>query len=58
MVVAGDATTELDTEAKRRSFELYRSSLKDLEIVTYDELFKKAEVLATLFNLKSSRKTT
>lgn len=58
VVVAGDAATELDTEAKRRSFELYRSSLKDLEIVTYDELFKKAEVLATLFNLNASRKTT
>lgn len=58
VVVAGDAATELDTEAKRRSFELYRSSLKDLEIVTYDELFKKAEVLATLFNLNAARKKT
>jgi len=58
VVVAGDAATELDTEVKRRSFELYRASLKDLEIVTYDELFKKAEVLATLFNLKAARKET
>jgi len=58
VVVAGDATTELDTEVKRRSFELYRASLKDLEVVTYDELFKKAEVLATLFNLKAARKET
>lgn len=58
VVVAGDAATELDTEVKRRSFELYRASLKDLEIVTYDELFKKAEVLATLFNLNAARKET
>lgn len=58
VVVAGDAATELDTEVKRRSFELYRASLKDLEIVTYDELFKKAEVLATLFNLNAARKKT
>ena len=55
VVVVGDAATELDTEVKRRSFELYRTSLKDLEIVTFDELFKKAEVLATLFNLKAIR---
>ena len=35
----------------RKSFELYRTSLRDVEIVTYDELFKKAETLGTLFNL-------
>jgi len=35
----------------RKSFELYRTSLRDVEIVTYDELFKKADTLATLFNL-------
>ncbi|MEW6426436.1 MAG: Shedu immune nuclease family protein [Thermodesulfobacteriota bacterium] len=58
VVVAGDAATELDTEVKRRSFELYRSAMKDVEIVTYDELFKKAEVLATLFNLNAARKKT
>lgn len=58
VVVAGDAANELDTEVKRRSFELYRASLKDLEIVTYDELFKKAEVLATLFNLNAARTET
>ncbi len=58
VVVAGDAASELDTEVKRRSFELYRASLKDVEIVTYDELFKKAEVLATLFNLNAKRNET
>lgn len=58
VVVVGDAETELNTEPKRRSFELFRASLKDVEIVTYDELFKKAEVLATLFNLNAVRKKT
>lgn len=51
MVILGNAEKELDTEKKRKSFELFRANLKDVEIVTYDELFKKAETLATLFNL-------
>ena len=51
LIVAGNAEKELDNEVKKRSFELYRSSLQGIEIITYDELFKKIEVLATLFNL-------
>lgn len=58
VVVAGNAAIELDTEEKRRSFELYRASLKDVEIITYDELFKKAEMLATLFNLIAKKVET
>jgi hypothetical protein len=46
--------SELDTEEKRRSFELYRSSLSNIDIVTFDELFRKMEYLAKLFNLVSS----
>jgi hypothetical protein len=30
---------------------LFRRNLKDVQIVTYDELFRKLEVLASLFNL-------
>ncbi len=52
VIIAGNAEKELDNEKKRKSFELFRTNLKDVEIVTFDELFKKAEVLATLFNLK------
>ncbi len=51
VVIAGNASTELDSEMKRKSFELFRTNLKDVEIVTFDELFKKAQTLATLFNL-------
>lgn len=42
---------ELDNGKKRRSFELFRSGLSDVEIVTFDELFLKIERLASLFNL-------
>ena len=52
VIIAGNAKKELNNDKKRKSFELFRTSLKDVEIVTFDELFKKAETLATLFNLK------
>ena len=38
-VLIGDADGEGMSEAQRRSFELFRRSLKDVEIQTYDELF-------------------
>jgi hypothetical protein len=53
VVIVGNYS-ELDTEEKRRSFELYRSSLSNIDIVTFDELFRKMEYLAKLFNLVSS----
>lgn len=58
IVVIGDATTELDDNVKRKSFELYRTSLKDVEVVTFDELFRKAEMLAKLFNIVAKRSET
>jgi hypothetical protein len=36
----------------KKSFELFRSSYRDVEIVSYDELFKKVELLAQLFHLQ------
>jgi hypothetical protein len=51
LIVAGNAGAELIDEKKRRSFELFRSSLHGVEVATYDELFRKMEVLASLFSL-------
>ena len=51
-VIIGNAEAELKDERSRRSFELFRTSLKDVEVVTYDELFRKIEILAELFRLK------
>jgi hypothetical protein len=51
IVIVGNYGEELKDELRRKSFELYRTNSRDVEIVTYDELFKKAETLATLFNL-------
>ena len=47
LVIAGN-TEQLNEEAQRRSFELFRNGLKDVQVVTYDELFDKIEVLVDL----------
>lgn len=51
VVVAGNGALELNTESKRAAFEMFRSNSRDVDIVTYDELFRKLEVLASLFSL-------
>lgn len=50
VVVIGNSKSELVDHNSRRSFELFRAAC-DVEIVTYDELFRKVEVLAQLFGL-------
>lgn len=47
IVIAGN-TDELNREDKLRSFELYRSNQSRVEVVTYDELFKKTKTLIDL----------
>ena len=51
VVIAGNGSVELSSEAKRAAFEMFRANSRDVEIVTYDELFRKLEVLASLFRL-------
>ncbi len=49
LVVAGHARRQLQTENHVRSFEMFRSSHKDVIVVTYDELFEKTrQLLQTL----------
>ena len=50
VVIVGNSA-ELETNEKKCSFELFRSSLSNVEIVTFDEVFRKIEHLASLFNL-------
>lgn len=52
VVIIGNAKKELDDDIKKKSFELYRGGLKDVEIITFDELFRKAVILAELFDLE------
>lgn len=45
LVVVGTFEDEITDQRRRKSFELFRSGLKDVEIVTYDEMFSKARHL-------------
>jgi len=45
LVISGNAREELDTDAKRRSFELGRSEFKDVQILTFDELVDSASTI-------------
>lgn len=42
VVIAGNASQELDSPDKRRSFELFRQQLASVDVLTFDELFEKA----------------
>jgi hypothetical protein len=55
VVIIGNGSVELDTDAKRDAFEMFRSNSRDVEVVTYDELFRKLEVLASLFSLTRAK---
>ncbi|WP_434685944.1 Shedu immune nuclease family protein [Pseudanabaena minima] len=48
IVIIGNAQIELTESRKRKSFELFRSGLSDIQIITYDELFGKVEFLVAL----------
>ena len=49
--LAGNFEAQITDEKQRRSFELFRSSLSGIEVITFDEFFKKLEHLADLFSL-------
>ena len=51
LVVIGN-TAQLDAEGKRESFEHFRRALRGTEIITFDELFRKVEVLLNLLEGK------
>lgn len=51
LVIVGNRDAELKDEKKRRSFEVFRSGLREVEILTFDEMFRKVSALARLFNL-------
>lgn len=48
LIVIGNAGIELDTEEKRQSFEAFRCQMRDIRIVTFDELFAKLRTSAKL----------
>ena len=47
VVIIGN-TSELDSPEKRKAFELYRNNLKDVQVVTFDELYGKVSSVIRL----------
>jgi hypothetical protein len=47
VVIAGD-TTQIGSDEQRKSFELFRRGLKDVQVVTFDEVFGQARALLEL----------
>lgn len=45
VVIIGHARNELKEKEKRKSFELFRRQLSDVEVITYDELFERTKRL-------------
>jgi hypothetical protein len=48
VVIAGDLQVAAFTGPERRSFEIFRASLKDVSVITFDELFDGIHQLAAL----------
>ncbi len=51
VIIIGNYEKELADARKKTSFELFRTSLAGIDVITFDEFFKKIEHLAGLFNL-------
>ncbi|MGV9010563.1 Shedu immune nuclease family protein [Brevundimonas sp.] len=51
IIVIGNYAGQLSDPKKRDSFEHFRSALNGIDVITFDELFKKVEDLAQLFNI-------
>jgi len=49
LVIAGDSKNELDNKVKIKAFEIFRNDLRNVEIVTYDELKIKIDLLLEIF---------
>lgn len=56
VLIIGDSDSDLRDPNKRKAFEMFRANLKDVEVVTYDEVFRKLEILANLFGLVRQKK--
>lgn len=49
VVILGNATSQLQAEARRKSFELFRGQFPRVRVITFDELFAKTEQLVSVF---------
>jgi hypothetical protein len=52
ILIIGNFSTEIDSEEKRFSFESFRGELKNVEVITYDELFARIEHFTNIIENK------
>lgn len=48
LLIAGNTQAQLDSRSKTKSFELFRRGLSGVEVITYDELFRKVKTMIDL----------
>lgn len=58
VVISGNFQREMTTEEKVKSFELFRSHLQGVNVITYDELFGKVGLLIDLMEGRVTAKTS
>jgi hypothetical protein len=56
VVLAGNYGGELASDDKSRCFELYRSSLNGVSVITYDELFSRLQKISMFYAESVSQK--
>jgi len=49
LLIVGNQKKEIINKNLRRSFELYRSEMKSVEVITFDELFEKVKFMVNMF---------
>ncbi|MGB3693506.1 MAG: Shedu immune nuclease family protein [Spirulinaceae cyanobacterium] len=52
IIILGHGHNELSDDGKRKSFEMYRSEHRNVQIITYDEVFEKIKTFVDLFQGK------
>lgn len=58
IVIIGNVHSELTEKKQRKSLELFRMGLKEVQVITYDELFSKVEFLVDLLEGSVSEAST
>lgn len=58
IVLIGDMQAGFMSRAQRRSFELYRQSLRSVLVITYDEFFSRLQMIYSLFGAASTGTST
>ncbi|HUM70281.1 MAG TPA: DUF4263 domain-containing protein [Chloroflexota bacterium] len=58
LIIAGTHQSELTNPTKKRSFELFRSHLQGVQVITYDELFEKVRLMIELLEGKREEVNT